>query len=532
MRRVFQIPFSSVSRFLLPCLLLSSWPSKVTGQESTLLEIRIDTGAIQGEARKGVKVFLGIPYAAPPVGSLRWRSPKPVAAWEGLRNARHFGPDCMQISMSRALGPGYTNPTSENCLYLNIWQPASTPKPAPVMVWIHGGAWLMGAGSLPIYDGTAFTRQGIILVTINYRLGRFGTFPHPALRKESQRTGEPWANYGLLDQIAALRWVQKNITAFGGDPGNVTIFGESAGGRSVNMLLTSPLAHGLFQKAIAQSGGGQNILESIIPTEGSHSPSPVEARTLAWSRAQGVLDENDMDALRRLPADVVVRYRPGEPLPTPVIDGRILPMQVDDAMMSGAHANVPYLTGANTFEQSLLEWMPGALEKAVTAQKANFLQIMNLYNATGPQRTERLEKWWGEAGYVAPSRFYAHQMAQSGNSVWLYRFGYISHAKRGKVKGAGHGTDEGLVFHNETQSNRYGYGPADTAMAEMLNRYWAQFARTGDPNGGMLPPWPRLTPEGENLMEFGDDSARPASDPAAFRLNVLDRLFLEKMRGG
>lgn len=514
-------------RRLWMCLACLALAPAVSAQQAAL---HVDGGLLQGVALDArISVYRGIPYAAAPVGALRWRPPQPVVPWTGVRAADRFGDDCLQIPMTDPPGPGYVNQQSEDCLFLNVWAPnASSARPRPVMVWIHGGAWLMGAGSWPLYDGTAFARQGIVLVTLNYRLGRFGVFPHPTLGEESRRSGEPWADYGLMDQVAALRWVRDNIAAFGGDPGNVTIFGESAGGRSVNMLLTSQLARGLFHKAIAQSGGGQTRLESVVdPLPGGGLPE-VECRARDWARAQGVTNDADPAALRRLPADVVARFDPRDPLPEPVVDGQVLPMQVDLAMARGLHAQVPYLAGSNSYEQGLLRWMPGAVQARLHQEEAFVPRIEAAYGAQGPARDAALAQWWGEAGFNGPARAFARAMAAAGNPAWLYRFAYVAHDARGTAPGAVHGAEEGMVFHNETAPNRYGHSARDSKMAALLNDYWAQFARTGDPNRPGLPPWPRLTPDGNALMWFSDDGAQARDDPAAARLDVLDGIFREQ----
>lgn len=487
--------------------------------------VAVESGRLRGEAAgTGVVAFRGIPYAAAPVGELRWRPPQPAPAWPGLREATRFGNDCPQPPIDDPPGPGFVNPTGEDCLTLNVWAPRDG-GPWPVMVWIHGGAWMMGAGSWPTYDGTAFARQGVVLVTINYRLGRFGAFPHPALRRE--HGDGPWANYGLLDQIAALQWVRRNIAAFGGDPANVTVFGESAGGRAVNMLLTSPLAAGLFDKAIAQSGGGQNRLDSIVGSDGEALSAP-EARALAWTRSQGLADDADAAKLRALPAAAVAAIDPAAPLPAPVVDGAVLPEQVDTAMLHGRHARVPYLVGANDWEHSLLRWMPGAAESRLRAEDAFADAILAAYGAEGGDRDAALARWWGEAGYVAPARFYARRMAESGAPVWIYHFAYVAQGLRGEVSGAAHGAEEGLVFHNEARPSRHGHTAADAPMAALLNGYWAQFARSGDPNRPGLPPWPALAPGDDVLLYLDADGARPVRGHAVERLDLLDRIFLER----
>jgi para-nitrobenzyl esterase len=237
--------------------------------------VKIDTGRLQGAVSGGVLAFKGVPFAAAPVGALRWRAPQPVAPWTGVRSATEISKDCLQGPIPG--DPGLGTDLSEDCLYLNVWRPAQAApkkqgaKKLPVMVWIYGGGLVNGGTQPAIYQGDNFARDGVVFVSVNYRLGRFGFFAHPALTAE--HPGEPKGNYAFLDQIAALRWVQKNIAAFGGDPGNVTVFGESAGGFSVHVLLATPLAKGLFQRGIVESGGGRDQLGSP-PAKASAWPSP------------------------------------------------------------------------------------------------------------------------------------------------------------------------------------------------------------------------------------------------------------------
>jgi para-nitrobenzyl esterase len=274
-----------------------------------------------------------------------------VAAWRGIRPATRPGPDCIQDSQSNPLDRGYENAQSEDCLYLNLWRPRHLGKrPLAVMVWIHGGAFIMGSGSMPSYNGAVLARQGVVVVSLNYRLGRFGTFAHPAL--DAAQDG-PLANFGLMDQIAALRWVRDNIARFGGNPRNVTIFGESAGASSVNFLMASPMARGLFAKAISRSGGSSANLRPLRGGAGS-----AEAAGLAWARSKGVAD-GDVAGLRGLPASAVLDAPVTVPF-FPVIDGVIVKEDTPTSFAAGREAPVPYLLGANDYEENLLRWLPGA----------------------------------------------------------------------------------------------------------------------------------------------------------------------------
>ena len=234
--------------------------------------VRIDTGELRGDRSGAIDIFRAVPFAAPPVGELRWRAPQPPQAWDGVRDARAIGPRCPQQNSFSTFAPG---PMSEDCLYLNLWVPRGGAK-LPVMVWIHGGGYAAGSGTMALYDGKALAKRGVIVVTINYRLGRLGFFAHPALKAErdAKYPGEPMGLYGILDQIAALQWVRRNIEAFGGDPGNVTIFGESAGGGSVTQLMVSPLSKGLFARAISQSGATGTSSEPLMTTVTVPPPAP------------------------------------------------------------------------------------------------------------------------------------------------------------------------------------------------------------------------------------------------------------------
>ncbi|MDB5447363.1 MAG: carboxylesterase, partial [Phenylobacterium sp.] len=326
------------------------------GSATAAPQATIVQGRLEGASDGSVDRFLGIPYASPPVGELRWRAPRRPAAWTGVRPAVSYGADCMQNAM-----PGMRwkpQPISEDCLYLNVWrpaQPAATPR--PVMVWIHGGGFSTGSGAWPIYEGSNLAKHGVVVVTINYRLNRFGFFAHPALM--AQRTEEPVANYGLMDQVAALRWVHDNIAAFGGDPANVTIFGESAGGFAVNYLLTMPSARGLFAKAIVESGGGSANFRTMLgldtPGSGPTGPQPsaIEAGR-AYAASLGVTDATPA-ALRAIPAAQIL----GSASMTdggrgPVVDGKLIVEDPVEAFAAGRQARVPFIIGSNSFEASIL----------------------------------------------------------------------------------------------------------------------------------------------------------------------------------
>jgi len=478
----------------------------------------LDTGRVEGSVDGVVDVFRGLPFAAPPVGSLRWRAPQPAAPWKGTRKAIAFGPDCMQAPMSSVPGPGFINPVSEDCLYLNVWTPSARPaKPMPVMVWIHGGAFIMGAGSYPDYDGAHFADQGVVLVTINYRLGLFGFFAHPALTHENPKG--PLANYGLMDQVAALRWVRRNIAAFDGDPANVTVFGQSAGGESVNALLVSPAGRGLFAKAISQSGGGR-ALPGSLAWPSIHS---AEAQGAAWAVSVGAADAA---ALRALPADLVLKASAGPKIPGPIIDGQIVPERIDAALADGRHAVVPYLVGANSDEESLLQWLPGAVAEHQRALGPYREAAMRLYGEDGKTDADTAaRRLWGDDVMVGPARFVAQQMAASGAPTFLYHYAYVPKAMRGKAPGAPHGAEINLVFANQRQVSMFGEGAADADMADLMHAYWIAFARAGDPNGDGRSAWPRYSAASDTLLDFTNDGAASVTSFDKPGLDLLDQVY-------
>lgn len=467
-------------------------------QETAL--VSTSSGRMTGKDLGGVRAWLGIPYAAPPVGELRWKPPQPPRPWSGVRAMKDYGPPCMQPPRE-----GLTLEPSEDCLTLNVWAPEGTGK-HPVMVWIHGGAFRQGSGSLPAYSGTSLARKGVVVVTINYRLGDFGFFAHPELTKEAG--GAATGNYGLMDQIAALEWVRQNIAAFGGDPGNVTIFGESAGAASVIVLMASPKARGLFQRAIAESGGlgtGRRVkdLEQL----------GVE-RAKEWGAA-------DLKALRALPAKEIL----AKPRPVslgaygPVVDGVYLPAPPAQVFEEGRQAPVPFLIGANSYEGSLMgpfKVSPASLAGLLGVERA---KLEELYGGGLDQTAHEI---FGDAVFVAPARFLAARMERVSKPAFLYHFSYVLERRRGKTPGAPHGSEIPFVFNNLSAGALAAVATeADRKMAELMSSYWVQFAMTGDPNGAGKPHWPAYLPASDELLEFGVDVAVRKH----FRKDKLD--FLE-----
>jgi para-nitrobenzyl esterase len=496
--------------------------------------VRTESGLVQGSTQGGVVSWKGVPFAAPPVGDLRWRAPQPAPAWTGVREAVSYASDCMQLPFPSDAAPLGT-PPAEDCLYLNVWAPEKPSGPKlPVMAWIHGGGFVNGGSSPAVYDGSAFARRGVVFVSFNYRLGRFGFFAHPALTKE-QANG-PLGNYGYLDQIAALAWIQKNVAAFGGDPGNVTIFGESAGGGSVNTLMVSPLAKGLFHKAIVESGGGRAggvMAAADIRKPGPGGKPSAEAVGVAFAKLAGISgdDAAALAALRKLPAVDVVRgmnlMNMGQQADTyagPMVDGQVVPEPVEMAFRAGRQAKVPYMIGVNNREFGFMTPPVPAVEGMLARFGAERDAVVAAYD---PEKTGNL----GEVGVglmsdgamVEPARLLARLAAAAGQPTFVYRFSYVASSLRATTPGALHATEIPFVF----QTERAKYGDAttaeDAALAAAANAYWAAFAKNGQPSVDGLPKWPAYSAKDDVILEFTTAGPVAKADPWRARLDFVER---------
>jgi para-nitrobenzyl esterase len=491
-------------------------------------QVTVAAGALQGVDNDGVEQFLGVPFAAPPVGDLRWRAPQPVAPWSGVRPATAFGADCMQWPMDEPPSPraAYVRPTSEDCLTLNVWRPhgVSGAKKLPVMVWIYGGAFAMGSASWPVYSGANMASQGVIYVAANYRLARFGWFAHPALTAADGDHGA-LANYGMMDQIAALKWVRDNIAAFGGDPDNVTVMGESAGAVSVFALLASPAAKGLFARAIAQSGHAQGGMGAMK----DDGLAGAEAKGAAWTRSLGLAD-TDLAAMRALPASAVLGPKNPLVLGGFIVDGKLLPKPIDRAFLDGSIMRVPVIVGSNSWEASLLKYLPGAEKAVPAAMGARGAALLALYRANGQVPEDvALKSMWGDAFMTASARYVARQVAATGAPAYLYRYSYVPIAERGTIPGARHSAEIGLVLRNQVTGAQFGETAADTPMAETISGYWLRFAKTGNPNLPDTPvAWPRYTPASDRLIEFSSDGAKVRQGLDKAKFDLIDAAYLER----
>jgi para-nitrobenzyl esterase len=457
--------------------------------------VRIDSGVLAGEATERADIFRDIPYAAPPLGPLRWAPPKPAAPWTGERPAVDKGPSCPQ-PMNADGSPnfaGANGPMSEDCLQLNVYAPkaaARGAKPAAVLVWLHGGGNRQGAGW--IYDGQNFARDGVVLVTLNYRLGPLGWFAHPALTRAA-RPGEALANYGLMDQIAALKWVQRNVAAFGGDPANVTIAGESAGGGDVLDLLATPSARPLFAKAIVESGGGWTAPSSLAKAEAAGA-GLADQLGLPGARATAA-------QLRAVPVAALLDKAWAGGFGA-IPDGRLMTRTAAQALAFGQAADVPLIIGANSGEDSLLSearLKPADIAAAAPpALKAAYPEAA----AEGEARLGR--EIYADRIMVAPARWVAARAA-GGQPAWLYHFSYVGARFRplGMTR-AFHVAEIQYVFEYWGRRTPMSVvSDEDRAMATLMHSCWVAFARTGVPACATGEPWPAYDPASDRLMEFG-----------------------------
>jgi para-nitrobenzyl esterase len=489
------------------------------------LSVRTLTGPVSGDSADGVLVFRGIPYAAAPIGALRWRPPQPMTPWERARDATRFGASCPQPPRgARAGDPG---PQDEDCLFLNVWTKGLDGK-RPVMVWIHGGAFRLGSGSMPIYDGARFAQDGVVLVTLNYRLGRFGFFAHPAIAKANPDDAR--GNYGLMDQVAALAWVKANIASFGGDPDNVSVFGESAGGASALHLLTSPRAEGLFQKAIIESGGGHQLDRRV---DGARGPrESLTDQGVAWAKSLGIAADAGADSLRKLTAAQVLgdgQLAEGLGGVGPVIDGDWVPDDPGVRLSHGDFDKVPLLIGTNSYEASVLEAFGTSAGRLIATVGVDRAALGKLYAGVAADDTQVADQAFGDATFVAGSRHVARSFAARAEPVYVYHFDYVLERRRGKVPGAAHGSEIPYVFDTLGKLPALVQmltTPADAATAATMHRYWVNFATTGDPNGTGLPQWPRYSAEADQWLVI-----RPKIETVTrFRAPQLD-FFQQRWEG-
>ncbi len=487
--------------------------------------VKIDTGLLLGTVEDGLSIYRGIPYAAPPVGNLRWRPPQPAAAWDGVRPATEFGRACMQTNPAIANLPA----PSEDCLYLNVWTPArAADERLPVMVWIHGGGFVAGTPAERLYHGEWLAKKGVVVVSIGYRLGVFGFLAHPQLSSESERHVS--GNYGMLDMIAGLRWVQRNIAAFGGDPGHVTIFGESAGAIAVSQLCASPLAKGLFQAAISESGGSFGpVRANGGPGENMQPLAAAEQDGAAWAQSVGAATVAE---LRAMPAqDLLAAARGRAGIAWPVTDGWVIPDDQYKLYEAGRYNDVPVLIGYNSDE--------GATFGAPSSQTEYVESVRRRY---GPFADALLAAYPGGETPAAMKTArdltrdtvfgwhtwtWARLQKQTGRSkVFLYYFDepFPPGAPRPGY-GTPHSEELPYVFRQLTEHHRRAPTAEDEALSDRMRTYWTNFAKTYDPNGPGLPEWPEFARSAPRMLHIrsGETQAIPVVDEAG--LEALDEYF-------
>ncbi|WP_420139965.1 carboxylesterase/lipase family protein [Sphingomonas sp.] len=454
--------------------------------------VQIETGQVRGATDAGVSSWKGIPFAAPPLGALRWRAPQPAARWSGVREATQYSSDCMQKPFPSDAAPLGTTP-AEDCLYANVWKPTAARGKLPVIVWIYGGGFVNGGASPPTYAGANLAQKGVMFVSFNYRVGRFGTFALPQLTKADPDHGLI-GNYGFMDQIAALKWVQRNIAAFGGDPNNVMIIGESAGGMSVHTLVTSPLARGLFQKAFVMSGGAAE-------TAGGPTLSDVEQIYQNFAQANGIApnDPQALEKLRALSAEQVT-------------DGLSM-MQMFQPKPGPKTYSGPFLDGKLEVDQ------------AKAYDSGNFSKVPIIIGATSADMG-------GKSGFmIAGARSASARIAKQRVPVWEYRFSYVADSVG--QPGAQHATDIPFFFDNTAIKYGAQTTPKDIAMGKTISAYLVNFAKTGDPNGGGLPAWPKYDAASDQLMDFSaEGKAVAGKDPWGAEIDsAVQRLAAAKASG-
>lgn len=500
---------SSLSAVLIPAAFLLSTVSAFAAISDP---VKVEQGLLSGAAGNSadVRVYRGIPYAAPPVGDLRWKAPQPAAPWKGVRQATELSNACWQTPYppAAAIYQAKLPPLSEDCLYLNIWTPAKSAKDKlPVMVWIHGGGFTRGSGGSQAYDGETMARKGAVIVTINYRLGVFGFFAHPALSAESPHHAS--GNYALLDQIAALQWVQKNIAAFGGDPGRVTIFGESAGSWSVNALMASPLAKGLLHRAIGESGASFGPMKSLAEVE---KEGEKLGRLLTPDVKPQPSDSPVITALREMSPQNLMKAYETEVVRL-IVDGYVLPQDIASTFSQGKQNDVPLIVGYNADEGTTLA-PQGANMKALVFTMgvhqrygAQADQMLKLYPAaTDEEAVKSFYCAYRDQAFGWEMRTWARMADKTGHQpAYLYYFSRRPPGPQSEKLRAFHAAEIAYVFG--TFPWPFPWEDADRKLSDAIISYWVNFAATGNPNGNGLTKWPAYSAVEDQSLEFGDQIA-------------------------
>jgi para-nitrobenzyl esterase len=514
----------SKKKLVLAAIALSlSAPALVLGQ---MTATRVREGKLSGVRSGHVGAFLGVPYAAPPTGEMRWKPPAPASAWDSVRKADALPPSCQQTVTPNGFGPwtheyAVANAVSEDCLYVNVWTPAKAAgAKLPVLVWIHGGAFTSGSASVPIYDGSALAAKGIVVIGINYRVGLYGFLAHPELTAESLVHAS--GNYGLLDQIAALKWIKANASAFGGDPSRITIAGQSAGAASVHYLISSPLAKGLFIRAIAQSGSGIGL---TVPARSTAERTGVALAQAAGARTIADLRRMSPSELEAAAGKMSASAGGGLAF-APVVDGLVL----TDAAMVGATTNdTPILTGMTADETTGLNPVFGQInstdfkkmiENTYGPHASGVSALYPVANDVEAKITAAaLER---DRGLASMAIWAERRLHSSANPIYLYLWNHAEPGPDSSRYGAFHSSEIPYVFGTLDRSPERPFKDLDRRLSALLGSYWVNWVKTGNPNGAGLPVWPRYTLEQKQILEIGATTSARAVLPAA-KLEVFER---------
>ena len=476
--------------------------------------VTTEQGQFRGVRADWGWTFLGLPYARPPLGDLRWRPPQPAAVHEGVKAASGYGPMCPQ---SRAGQRGIAA-ASEDCLTLNVWTPGVDDGKRPVMVWIHGGGFRAGSGRIA---GETFAVRGVVTVSFNYRLGPLGFFSHEALESRE-------ANFGLLDMILALRWVQANIAQFGGDPGNVTIFGVSAGGMAVSLLMVSPQAEDLFHRAIAQSGYGTWALprtrhapQGDVLSMGFAPPLSAEgiAQGLVAQVADGPATESGLRAL-----DGAALAEAVEGFHLPLVDGGTLPEEPGLMFAQGRQHDVPLITGGNSNEGSVMPASGISAAEFVGYHRDGQAAVERLYAEDyrlGPE--QGVARMFGDNRYLLAARVAGAGMDNVDSPAWLYYLDFVPAEQSGEWRGTPHGYDAAILFAGAQSED-----PTERALASRMQAFWVQFARSGNPNGDGEVAWPRYDRQRDRWLVFSNEDRAEAGVIAA-KLDLLESHYRRRV---
>lgn len=512
----------------LTCFTLAALTLQGCSKAPSSTTAKVTGGTVQGSESGKIIAFKGIPYAAPPVGDYRWRSPQPVPKWQGIKQVDHYAPDCMQKPFVDDAAPLATLP-AEDCLYLNVIRPAKQSEAGyPVVVWFYGGGFVNGGASAEVYSGDSFAKQGVVFVSFNYRLGRFGFFAHPAL---STFENDALGNYAIMDQIAALKWVKNNIAEFGGDPNQVTIMGESAGGKSVHAMLQAPGSQGLFNKAIVMSGGGRELF-NLLPLHSDDqqvlSAEQVGINFAAQHQITGS-DQSSLKALRELPAQAIVGNlnlstlkQENDSLVTysggPILDGTLITSTNSENLHNGQFSKVPLMVGTTSHDIGNANF---ASKQALFDSFAdNAKQAQVAYDPENNKPLAQLNYQVGQDKLMQePARFTAQRFSKSGQNAYLYRFAYV--AQTLNVKGAAHASEIPYFFN--TVATKYGHVTTeqDKQAGKTMHRYVTNFIKTGNPNGPGLINWQPFQQAPKAILELNNSGiAEFVTDPLGLRLNA------------